>query len=226
MPSRPWAFYQEWNEAVFLHWKVDVQDLRSFVPAYLEIDLFNGSAWVSVVAFFMENIRPRLLPPFPPISNFYEINIRTYIKEAGKTGIYFLSMEGSKWLSCALSKAISGLPYRYSKMQIQNRSLVSQNESFKDSIYLDYEAGNIITQKSDLDLWLTERYALSQDTGKTISTFEIHHMAWPLLELQINDLKIDYKRFDKLLNNKPDGMHYSPGVQVLAWNKKTRGRLK
>lgn len=72
LPDERWKFYQEWNRAIFLHWKVDFQELRNFVPKELEIDLFEGNAWVSVVAFTMEKIRPKNFPHFAPISNFDE----------------------------------------------------------------------------------------------------------------------------------------------------------
>lgn len=62
------------------------------VPHDLEIDLFEGKPWVYLVAFTMEKIRPKYLPSFPPISDFDEINIRTYVKKDNKAGVYFLSI--------------------------------------------------------------------------------------------------------------------------------------
>ena len=114
LPTKTWSFYQEWNNAIFLHWEVNIEELQKFIPEVLEIDLHNGKAYVSLVAFTMEKIRPKHLPSFPPISNFHEINIRTYVKHNNKSGVYFLSIEGGKRLSCELAKAISQLPYRYS----------------------------------------------------------------------------------------------------------------
>ena len=84
VPNESWKFSQEWNHSIFLHWQVELSELQKFVPKELEIDLFEGKPWVSVVAFTMEKIRPKNLPPFPPISNFDEINIRTYIKSNNK----------------------------------------------------------------------------------------------------------------------------------------------
>lgn len=64
IPKRSWRFYQEWNDVLFLHWQVDLEELRKFVPEELEIDLFEGKPWISVVAFAMEKIRPRYMPAF------------------------------------------------------------------------------------------------------------------------------------------------------------------
>ena len=104
IPTESCKFYQEWNHSIFLHWQVELSELQKFVPKELEIDLFEGKPWVSVVAFTMEKIQPKNLPAFPLISNFDEINIRTYIKSNNKTGVYFLSIEGGTRLSCQIAK--------------------------------------------------------------------------------------------------------------------------
>lgn len=218
LPEKPWSVYQEWNKAIFLHWKVDIKKLRPLVPKELEIDLFDGEAWVSLVAFDMHNIHPKRLPVFPSISNFYEINIRTYIKYKGKSGVFFLSIEGGKLLSCKIAKAVSGLPYRKSKMHRTENSFSSSNNEFKDEFNAQFEIGKDIESKTDLDLWLTERYSLAQDFKNGINQFEIHHIEWPLKQIELKDLCVSYSRFEDLFSGEPDLCAYSPGVQVLSWN--------
>ncbi|MGJ8685730.1 MAG: YqjF family protein [Nonlabens sp.] len=220
LPAQRWKYYQEWNRAIFMHWQVELEDLKEFVPQDLEIDLFDGKPWISVVAFTMEKIRPRNLPAFAPISNFHEINIRTYVKYNGKTGVYFLSMEGGKKWSCRIAKSLSQLPYRYSKIRHSNNHYTSKNAAFNDELDIKYSIGKTITDKSKLDKWLTERYALFQDTETTINEFEIHHQEWPMNEIEIDELNINYPRFHNLIGNNPHRAAYSDGVQVLAWGKK------
>lgn len=219
LPNKKWKFYQEWNNAVFLHWKVSYENLKKLVPEGIEIDSINGNCWVSLVAFTMEKIRPRYLPSFPPVSNFDEINIRTYVKRNNKTGVYFLSIEGGKKTSCMVAKGISELPYRYSKIVRTNNNYKSKNLVFNDSMTLDYQIGKTIIQKPELDIWLTERYALFQDSGDCINEFEIHHLPWEVKTLEIDRLSLNYPRFKNLLNESPDIARYSPGVQVIAWDK-------
>lgn len=97
---------------MFLHWPVPATQIASLLPAPLTPDLLEGSAWVSVVAFTMEQIRPRHLPAFKPVSQFHELNVRTYVRHEGKAGVYFLSIEAQKAISAYLSRSIiSGLPY-------------------------------------------------------------------------------------------------------------------
>ncbi|WP_298315865.1 DUF2071 domain-containing protein [uncultured Aquimarina sp.] len=224
IPNEPWKYYQEWNNAIFLHWKVDYDELKKFVPKELEIDLFEGNAWVSLVAFSMEKIRPKHLPYFPPISNFEEINIRTYIKSGKKTGVYFLSIEGGKKISCKIARKISELPYRYSKMKRKSDFYTSSNNNFRDVFEIQFNLGKEQKTKSNLDIWLTERYALFQDTQDAINEYEIHHPEWPLQEIEIKSLSVQYARFMNLLKGTPNQIGYSKGVQVIAWgmNKKSK----
>ena len=219
IPIDNWKFYQEWNNAIFLHWQVELCELEKLVPKELEIDLFNGKPWVSLVAFTMEKIRPKNLPPFPPLSNFDEINIRTYVKSNNKTGVYFLSIEGGTKLSCKIAKGISELPYRYSIIERTGNKYQSNNFEFNDNLNIEFSIGKYVKEKDLLDKWLTERYALFLDTKKSINVYEIHHLEWPINEINLKKLDFNYPRFDKLIRNKPDKVHYSTGVKVIAWGK-------
>ncbi|WP_438426262.1 YqjF family protein [Aquimarina macrocephali] len=225
IPNKDWKFYQEWNNTIFIHWQVELSELQKFVPKELEIDLFEGKPWISLVAFTMEKIRPKNLPAFPPISNFDEINIRTYVKSNTKTGVYFLSIEGGTNLSCKIAKKISELPYRYSKIKRSKNQYLSINPEFKDELDILFSIGEEITDKSALDTWLTERYALFQDTKKSINEFEIHHLEWPIRKIEVTNLKVNYSRFDKLIKSKPDKIQYSKGVKVIAWGKNKKERI-
>ncbi len=225
IPSKNWKFYQEWNNAIFLHWQVELSELQKFVPKELEIDLFEGKPWVSLVAFSMEKIRPKNLPAFPPISNFDEINIRTYVKSNTKTGVYFLSIEGGTSLSCKIAKSVSELPYRYSKIKRDKNQYQSINPEFNDELDIQFLIGDKIIEKNSLDKWLTERYALFQDTERSINEFEIHHLEWPIRKIEITNLKVNYTRFNKLIKGKPDKIQYSKGVKVIAWGQHKKERI-
>jgi len=219
LPNENWSLYQEWNNAIFLHFKVELEELKQYIPKELEIDLFEKKPWVSVVAFTMEKIRPKNIPAFSPISNFHEINIRTYVKMNNKTGVYFLSIEGGTKLSCKIAKFISELPYRYSLIERTSKLYSSSNLIFKDELCFKFEIGKQIKHKSKLDNWLTERYALFQETDNYINEYEIHHLPWLINNVEVKSLKCNYPRFKNLLNNKPDKMQYSKGVKVVAWGK-------
>ncbi|WP_034042524.1 YqjF family protein [Wocania ichthyoenteri] len=218
-PKRSWKFYQEWNEAIFLHWEVNPELIRPYLPKGIELDIINGKTWVSLVAFNMNNIGLKNLPKIPHISDFYEINIRVYVVCNNKPSVYFLSMEGSKRSSCKVLKVLSKFPYRYSKMKRNEANYCSNNTEFNDLFRIKYNLDNLPVKKDKTDLWLTERYAVFQDYKKHIIEYDVHHIEWPMQNISIENLEINYPRFNHLINNHPDKIHFSKGVQVLTWDK-------
>jgi uncharacterized protein YqjF (DUF2071 family) len=217
LPNKKWKFYQQWQNVVFLHWKVDLAVLRKWVHQDIEIDTFEGQAYVSIVAFSMDKVRMRYLPSFKPLSFFHEVNTRTYVKHNGKTGVYFLSIEAGKKLSAYLARSLSKTPYRYSPMSRKGNHFKSTNKLKGDRLILEFSVGEKITEKSKLDLWLTERYALIQDYQNKVQVFDIHHIEWPIHEVKVDNLEFDYSRFN-LIKGSPDSVHYSTGVEVVAWS--------
>jgi len=221
IPTSPWRYYQEWLDLLFLHFQVDYDLLRPLVPVELQIDQHEGLCYVSLVAFKMKNIRPRNLPAFPPISDFYEINVRTYIDQDGKKGVYFIHIEASKFLSALVAKKLSGLPYEKSSMLRNTQGYHNLNKERGFRLKTIFEVTDEIKIKSSLDTWLTERYCLYLNQRDGIYRFDIHHPEWPLFSVQLQECQLNYKAGDIHLHNENIALiHYSPGVQVLAWKAK------
>ena len=78
MPSSKHALSQEWRILTFMHWEVSIEKLSPHIPKGLEIDLFDGKAYVGTIPFLMKNVRPRLLPAVPGVSTFPEFNISRF----------------------------------------------------------------------------------------------------------------------------------------------------
>jgi len=47
-----------------------------------QVDTAEGVAWVGLVPLFMRNVRPRFTPAIPALSDFLELNLRTYVYDA------------------------------------------------------------------------------------------------------------------------------------------------
>ncbi len=217
IPKTKWSFYQEWNDVLFLHYNVNKRALMRYVPKSLELDNFDGNYWVSIVAFDMKNIRPRQLPAVPLVSDFREVNIRTYVRRGGKQGVYFLKINADNALSCLIAKTISGLPYRHAKMNRSKNSFYVKSQS--SSLSIDYTVKNTILNTTALDRWLTERYALFMKENNRTFRFDIHHEPWKLKHLEFIQISIDQPEFCSLINRPPVLSHYAEGIKVLAWNK-------
>lgn len=99
MSQRAWVMKQEWKDVVFLHWPVESSWLSRFVPAELEIDLYDNRAWIGIVLFRAKATRLRLLPPVPSTRSYLELNVRTYVKYKNKQGVYFFSLDADSRLA-------------------------------------------------------------------------------------------------------------------------------
>lgn len=220
LPKGNWKYYQEWNDALFIHWAVPADILQKYIPANLFLDTFDGKAYVSLVAFRMQKIRPRQLPAVPYISDFYEINLRTYIDIDNKKGVYFLSMEAEKSLSAFIARSMSGLPYEKALIFRDGKSYTSKNARRNFSLDAVFEIKETVATKTDLDRWLTERYSLYLDEKNSLYRYEVHHKEWEIKSVEVKTLHLNYKIGElDLSEQKPDLMHYSDGVKVLAWGK-------
>jgi len=223
LPKRQWSYYQEWNNALFLHWKIPTKELMKLIPKEISVDTFNGESWISLVAFKMERIRPRNLPSVSMISDFYEINIRTYVTKDDKPGVYFLSIEAEKEISCFIAKLLSGLPYTKTSMQFQSNGnspmyySINTNKGFQ--LKANFTIGESIRDKSVLDNWLTERYCLYLEKDQKVFRYETHHKPWDLNVVKISKLKTNYRIGNISLNEKPALTHFSTGVKVVAWSR-------
>lgn len=220
IPTSTWKYYQEWNQVVFLHMQVSKEYLRRLVPENLELDDYQGDCFISIVLFTMENVRPRYLPAVNFISDFHELNIRTYVKSDGKNGVYFLNIEGEKWISCFLAKTLSGLNYKKSIMRRHDNAYHSKNTKDASSAYVKYKVGDEVVEKSTFDKWITERYCMYNVIGGKKYRYDIHHVEWPIYTIEVEEVSLHYPHYDIQIDS-PDNLllHYSPGVKVVAWDK-------
>ena len=96
--AKPSAWSQEWRDVLFAHWRVPAQALEPHVPPGLELDLRDGSAWVSAVAFNLETRRFGVSLRFP------ELNLRTYVRRGDEHAVLFLSLHAGHRLGAAVAK--------------------------------------------------------------------------------------------------------------------------
>lgn len=219
-PNHSWKYCQEWHNVFFAHWKVPSEYLKPLIPKGLEIDTYDGESWISLVAFSVRKLRPRYIPSLSLLSDFHEVNIRTYVKRNDKPGIWFLSLEAQKSGSAAMGRLMAGLNYLKSSIVHEQNFHESFNRNHNYYIKARYKPDNGICLKSDLDRWLTDRFSLYHEMSGTIYSNDIHHRDWPLKTVAMEEMEMAYRYGDFLIGNDPDLAHYSDGIKVLTWGKK------
>ncbi len=217
-PECRWQYYQEWNNALFLHWSIAKEKLIPLVPKELPLDTYDGMAYISLVAFTMEQVRPRGLPSVKYISFFEEINVRTYIDRDGNKGVHFLSIEAGKTLSAFIARSLSALPYERSIIHRKEGQVTSRHRSGRKKLDTHYVVGGPLEEKDALDIWLTERYCLYYMDRGIARLYEVHHEEWPLYNVELRSLDVAFDLANDIsLRHPPERVHYSPGVKVLSW---------
>ena len=122
MPKSPWVMTQTWHDLLFAHWPVDAGSVREKVPTQFDLDLFDGSAWLAVVPFHMTNVAPRGVPSLPWVSEFPELNVRTYVHVGDRPGIYFFSLDAGGALAVQAARTLLNLPYYAATMSVRPRA--------------------------------------------------------------------------------------------------------
>src|SRR5580658_1080491 len=85
----------DWTRFFFIHYSLPPEILSPYTP--LELDCRDGRAFVSLVFFRFERMRPACFLPdrlgrilFRPASNNWFLNVRTYVRGGAGPGIQFL----------------------------------------------------------------------------------------------------------------------------------------
>jgi hypothetical protein len=124
LPSGRWAVTQRWNDLLFAHWPVPAAAMAALLPDGVEVDTFQGSAWLGIVPFWLERLKVRGLAPLPLARNFPDLNLRTYVRDAynGTQGVYCFSMDAGRLLTVAGARAFYHLPYYWAEMVMEQRT--------------------------------------------------------------------------------------------------------
>ncbi len=167
--GRPVVLRQTWSSIVWCHWRVPVETLAGRFPPGVSADVFDGSAWVGLVPFEMRDLRAvvagRALPPIPTATSFSEVNVRTYVTGPNGPGVWFDSLDASSRLGSFVARWVWSLPYLPSRIKASasdgptNRTWSVERANGTTS-RMGATAGDVITDKTPLDQFLTERYAL------------------------------------------------------------------
>jgi uncharacterized protein YqjF (DUF2071 family) len=238
LPEGKWAMAQRWNDLLFAHWPMPAAEIEALLPEGLEADVFQGSAWIGVVPFWMDKIQLRGLPSIPGARQFPELNLRTYVRDVqtGTPGVYFFSLDARNLLAVAVARSFFQLPYYWAQMGIKplktssgsqrefsfySRRLLSSKPVRFAARYRGLGTTHKLVQSrlGTIEYFLTERYCLfTKDSLGRVFRANIHHIPWPLEEAEAEITQNDLAEHIglQLPDSKPL-LHYSRGLVVYVW---------
>jgi uncharacterized protein YqjF (DUF2071 family) len=189
LPDRSWTIGQTWDDLLFLHWRVEADELRRLVPARLELDEHDGSAWLGITPFLITGFRLRGTFAVPVVSTFPELNVRTYVTYEDKPGIWFFSLDTSSRLAVEAARLAFRLPYFHARTVHERRGgRVEFSNARRDSArpfvfeigYRDTAGDAFEPSSGSLEHFLTERYCLYAADDEGLFRADIHHPPWRL----------------------------------------------
>ncbi len=225
LPKRPWVLAQSWLHLLFAHWRVPAEVIAPLLPAGLELDTFDGSAWIGVVPFQMADVHPRGTFTVAGLSDFPELNVRTYVKRDGKPGVWFLSLDAGNPVSVRVARRLFYLPYHDAAMDMFTEADCWRYRSERKDGRARFEATYRPTSEvfrseaGSVDEWLTERYCLySADARGRLYRCDIQHRPWSLQraegEIATNTMT---QAFGITLPGDAPVLHYAERLDVLTW---------
>ena len=228
--SRP-VMHNHWSQLLFLHWKFDPAAIQALLPPGLIVDCFEGSAWVGVVPFGMEKIRPVYCPPVPGISWFLEMNLRTYVIDefTGIPGVWFFSLDASQWLACAVARKFFHLPYFHATMSRTCHADgwidYSSKYQAEPEIHFRYRAAEPTTRRAEpgtLEFFLLERYVLFSWNAlrRKLSLGRVRHTPYEFCEAETTchgGAPLFTRSGLIAPQTEPDSSLFSPGVTTLIY---------
>jgi uncharacterized protein YqjF (DUF2071 family) len=224
-----------WRHLAFFHWRVPASALDATLPRSVELDLFDGHVWLGLTSFLMTGVRARLLPPLPRLSEFEELNLRTYVTVGGRPGVWFFSLDAASRAAVRVARGLFGLPYRDARMShradstcVDFQSVRTDRRGRPAELDADYwpTGPAAAPEPGSLEHWLTERYCLYTVRRGRLLRLEIDHDPWPLqpggARIRRNTvaegLGLDLEAGQVLV-------HYCHELQVRAWwPKRVKGK--
>jgi uncharacterized protein len=222
LPRSPWIIEQRWVDVLFAHYPLPLDVVRARVPAALELDAFDGRAWVSVVAFRIDPFRTRGLPLE---MRFPELNLRTYVTLGGFPGVYFFSLDAASMSAVLGARTMFRLNYYHAaisvtghgRIEFVSRRLEPPRADFRASYRVAGEP--LVGGPGSLDDWLVERYCLyaARTGGKTFRV-QVHHLPWVLqpASAEIEPASL-FTAAGLPTPESPPLLHFSARQDVLTW---------
>lgn len=227
-PSGRAAMSQKWKNLLFLHWKFDIDTIQKTLPKGLFVDSYQNEAWVGIVPFFMRDIHPWWFPSVPGISNFLELNLRTYVYDSnGVPGVWFYSLAANQRLAVAWAKRFFHLPYFYTSMKAEvsenqqmfdySMACTEANEDFTSRFQWRNEGELTIAKEESLEFFLLERYAMyNQVAPEKFRIGIVSHTPYQFQPVELFSYDDQMLKLAGLepAGSPPDHVAFSPGVET------------
>lgn len=186
-----------WTDLLFLHWPVDPHEVQRLLPSGVEVDTFDQRTWIGLVPFKMTDCTFAGFGLVPGLRNFYECNVRVYVRAAGLSGVWFFSLDAANLLPVLGGCLKWNLNYVYSKFGVSHTGAVHDYAlrrragpwpSARTHIRWRIGAPLPTADAGSLEHFLTERYWLFTERRDGLHAGRIRHEPWSLHEAEVESV--------------------------------------
>jgi len=194
-PVRWAVMRQQWLDLAYVHWRYEPESVAALLPPGLDVDTFDGSAWVGLIPFTMRGIGLARGPGVPYLGSFSEVNVRTYVRRGGRPGVWFFSLDVDRFLPAAVARLTYRLPYCWGRSRHERRcdtltTVVRRRwPSRVPDSSLVVAMGDAV-EPDDLDVFLTARWGLYSASRRGLRYAPVDHEPWPLRTGKVLDLDV------------------------------------
>jgi uncharacterized protein YqjF (DUF2071 family) len=221
---------QRWTDLAYFHWRYPADTVQALLPGDVVVDTFDGAAWVGLIPFVMRDVRLGPTPRVPYLGTFVEINVRTYVvDERGRRAVWFFSLDVPRSMIVGVARTVFSLPYCWSagarhtvdgdRHRYTMRRTWPRPANGPTAADIGYTVGAAITEPTDLDHFLSARWALLTERRGNLRYGRVHHEAWPLH--RVDDVAVTQTVVEAAGLPTPTGEPHAlctPGVSVsLPW---------
>lgn len=222
----------EWRNLLLFNYSVSAKVLEPFLPQGAELDLREGRAHLSLVAF--QFLGTRVLGiQWPGFTNFPEINLRFYVKYKGERGVCFVrEYVPSRWVA-QIARWTYNEPYKRAVMEervVEARDLISaeyklSDGPFKMRFYAKAEKNPLMPSGQSLEHYFKEHeLGIGQNRQGHVQTYRVHHPQWQIYPLIDYDIQVDARglygeSFEFLEKQKPASVVFAVGSEIKVFFK-------
>jgi uncharacterized protein YqjF (DUF2071 family) len=222
----------EWRKLIMAQYAIDPTLLLPYLPAGLDLDLYEGRCYVSLVAFLFDRVRLKGIP-IPFHTRFEEVNLRFYVRRKEpdgsiKRGVVFIREFVPRHAIAYVAKRFYEEPYTAIPT---NHHIDLSPESLKvgyawdlggRSHSLAVEATptpNEILPHSEED-FITEHYwGYTKRRDGTTSAYQVEHPSWQTYKPRSYQIAVDFgllygPTFASLTNHQPSSVLLAEGSAV------------
>jgi uncharacterized protein YqjF (DUF2071 family) len=219
--SRPMMVHK-WTDLAMLHWPFEAELVQRLLPNSLEVDSFDGAAWVGLIPFHLEVRCPAWVASLPKISRTLEVNARTYVRGPdGRRGIWFLSLDAECLPVVLTARYWYRIPYMWAALSFQKTDanvIYESRRRFPNNsdahFRMNLGIANELITPSPLEQFLSCRWRLYSPARDGIMSSQIEHPRWPILRSWPIETDAGLLKTFGLEADGPPLTMFSPGVTV------------